>query len=119
MAKNYIRYRYKSGLVREFNTTDRQIFDLVNGDSEYWNSENSNKDAKIVTTQRDYIAGITNTDIARRFLFPKEAIKAHDDGIIHIHDMDYAADNVRTNCCLLNLEDMLDNGTVLNGIRID
>ena len=119
VAKNYIRYRYKRGLVREFNTTDRQIFDLVNGDSEYWNSENSNKDAKIVTTQRDYIAGITNTDIARRFLFPKEAIKAHDEGNIHIHDMDYAADNVRTNCCLLNLEDMLDNGTVLNGIRID
>lgn len=82
------------------------------------NSENANKNAKLVTTQRDYIAGITSTDISRRFLLPDKICKAHDDGIIHIHDMDYMAENTRTNCCLVNLEDMLQNGTVINGVTI-
>ena len=119
VAKQYIKYRYQRHIVRDFNTTDQQIFELISGNSEYWNNENSNKDARSVTTQRDYIAGITNTDIARRFIFPKEVIEAHDEGIIHLHDIDYAADYVRTNCCLVNLNDMLQNGTVLNGIKIE
>ena len=119
VAKAYITYRYQRKVIRDFNTTDEQIFELIRGDSDYWNNENSNKDARKVTTQRDYIAGITNTDIARRFIFPKEVIEAHDAGIIHLHDIDYAADYVRTNCCLANLNDMLQNGTVLNGVKIE
>lgn len=119
VAKAYITYRYQRKVIRDFNTTDQQIFELIDGNSDYWNNENSNKDARIVTTQRDYIAGITNTDIARRFIFPHDVITAHDLGIIHLHDIDYAADYVRTNCCLANLEDMLQNGTVLNGVKID
>ena len=118
LAKCYIKYRYSHQIIREVNTTDKSIKELLDGDSEYWNDENSNKDARKVTTQRDYVAGITNTDIARRFIFPKDTVEAHDQGIIHIHDMDYAADYVRTNCCLLNLDDMLQNGTVLNGVKI-
>ena len=105
VAKAYIKYRYQRKVIRDFNTTDEQIFELIRGDSDYWNNENSNKDARKVTTQRDYIAGITNTDIARRFIFPKEVIEAHDAGIIHLHDIDYAADYVRTNCCLANLNE--------------
>lgn len=119
VAKAYIRYRHNRDLVRKANTTDQTIFELLNGESEYWNTENSNKNQKIVTTQRDYIAGITSTDIAKRFIFPKDAVKAHEDGIIHIHDMDYAAQNALSNCCLVNLDDMLQNGTVINGVKID
>lgn len=118
-AKAYIKYRYKRDLLRKANTTDKSIKELLNGDSEFWNKENSNKNAKWVTTQRDYIAGITSKDIARRFIFPKEVIEAHDDGIIHIHDMDYAAQNTLSNCCLINLDDMLQNGTVINGVTIN
>lgn len=118
-AKAYIRYRYKKELLRKSNTTDKSIKELLEGDSEFWNKENSNKNAKWVTTQRDYIAGITSKDIARRFIFPKEVVEAHDAGMIHIHDMDYAAQNTLHNCCLINLDDMLQNGTVVNGITID
>lgn len=119
VARAYIRYRYKRELVRESNTTDKDIKELLEGNSDYWNTENSNKNAKIVTVQRDYIAGITSTDIARRFIFPKDIIKAHDKGIIHKHDMDYMAQRTLTNCCLINLEDMLQNGTVINGVSIE
>lgn len=118
-AKAYIKYRYKRDLLRKANTTDKSIKELLNGDSEFWNKENSNKNAKWVTTQRDYIAGITSKDIARRFIFPKEVIEAHDEGIIHVHDMDYAAQNTLSNCCLINLDDMLQNGTVINGVTIN
>ena len=119
LAKQFIEYRYRHKLIRESNTTDESIFELINGKSEYWNEENSNKNARLVTTQRDYIAGIVNTDIARRFLLPKDVVKAHDEGIIHEHDMDYLADFARHNCKLINLEDMLQNGTVLNGVMIE
>lgn len=119
VARSYVRYRYKRELVRQGNTTDKTINELLNGNNEYWNTENSNKNAKLVTTQRDYIAGITSTDIARRFLLPKEVVEAHDAGIIHQHDMDYMAQNALNNCGLINLDDMLQNGTVINGIRID
>ena len=119
LAKAYITYRYKRELVRKANTTDLQIKELIDGESEYWNSENSNKNARIVTTQRDYLAGITSTDITRRFLLPEEIVKAHDDGIIHFHDADYFAQNALHNCDLINLEDMLQNGSNINGVMIE
>ena len=119
LAKQYITYRYTRELVRRSNTTDLSIKELIDGESEYWNTENSNKNAKVVTTQRDYIAGITSTDISRRFLLPEDIVKAHDEGIIHFHDMDYFAQNALHNCDLINLEDMLQNGTNINGVMIE
>lgn len=98
VARSYVRYRYKRELVREGNTTDKSIFELLNGISDYWNSENANKNAKTVTTQRDYLAGITSTDITRRFLLAKDIVEAHDAGIIHFHDADYFGQNVLSNC---------------------
>lgn len=92
--------------------------ELIDGDNEYWNTENSNKNATIVTTQRDYIAGATSTDITRRFLLPAEISKAHDEGIIHFHDADYFAQHMH-NCCLINLDDMLQNGTLINNVMIE
>ncbi len=119
LAKEYITYRYTRELVRNSNTTDLSIKELIDGENEYWNTENSNKNAKVVTTQRDYIAGITSTDITRRFLLPEDVVKAHDEGIIHFHDMDYFAQNALHNCDLINLEDMLENGTNINGVMIE
>ncbi|MBP3255192.1 MAG: anaerobic ribonucleoside-triphosphate reductase [Clostridia bacterium] len=119
LAKKYITYRYTRELVRKANTTDQTIKELIEGESEYWNSENSNKNATVVTTQRDYLAGITSTDITRRFLLPEEIVKAHDDGIIHFHDADYFAQNALHNCELINLDDMLQNGTIINGVMIE
>ena len=119
LAKEYITYRYTRELVRKSNTTDRSIKELIDGENEYWNTENSNKNAGVVTTQRDYIAGITSTDITRRFLLPEDVVKAHDDGIIHFHDMDYFAQNALHNCDLINLDDMLQNGTNINGVMIE
>ena len=119
LAKRYITYRYTRALVRKANTTDQSIKELIEGESEYWNNENSNKNAKIVTTQRDYLAGITSTDITRRFLLPEDVVKAHDEGIIHFHDADYFAQNALHNCDLINLEDMLQNGTNINGVMIE
>ncbi len=119
LAKEYITYRYTRELVRKSNTTDRSIKELIDGENEYWNTENSNKNAGVVTTQRDYIAGITSTDITRRFLLPEDVVKAHDEGIIHFHDMDYFAQNALHNCDLINLDDMLQNGTNINGVMIE
>ena len=119
LAKKYITYRYTRELVRKANTTDQSIKELIDGESDYWNSENSNKNAQVVTTQRDYLAGITSTDITRRFLLPEEIVKAHDEGIIHFHDADYFAQNALTNCELINLDDMLQNGTIMNGVMIE
>ena len=119
LAKKYIVYRYTRELVRKSNTTDQSIKELIDGESEYWNTENSNKDAKVVTTQRDYIAGVTSTDITRRFLLSEDIVKAHDEGIIHFHDADYFAQNALHNCDLINLEDMLQNGTNINGVMIE
>ena len=119
VAQKYIEYRYMRKLVRQRNTTDRIIKEFISGENEYWNTENSNKNPRVVTTQRDYIAGITSTDISRRFLLPKDVVAAHDEGIIHFHDMDYFAQLSLHNCELVNLEDMLQNGTVINGVRID
>lgn len=119
-AKAYEGYRK----VREFqrdstNTTDVQIAEMLSGTSEYWSRENSNKDVKLVTTQRDYMAGIISTDMSRRFLLSPEVVQAHDDGLIHFHDMDYFGQDSLSNCCLINLEDMLQNGTVVNGKMIE
>ena len=119
LAKKYITYRYTRALVRKANTTDQSIKELIEGESEYWNNENSNKNAKLVTTQRDYLAGITSTDITRRFLLPEDIVKSHDVGIIHFHDADYFAQNALHNCDLINLEDMLQNGTNINGVMIE
>lgn len=119
LAKKYITYRYTRELVRKANTTDQSIKELIEGESEYWNNENSNKNAKVVTTQRDYLAGITSTDITRRFLLSEDIVKAHDAGIIHFHDADYFAQNALHNCELINLEDMLQNGTIINGVMIE
>jgi len=119
LAKAYITYRYTRELVRRSNTTDKSIKELIDGESEYWNTENSNKNAKVVTTQRDYLAGITSTDITRRFLLPEDIVNAHDNGIIHFHDADYYAQNALHNCDLINLDDMLQNGTNINGVMIE
>ena len=119
LAKKYITYRYTRELVRKANTTDQTIKELIDGESEYWNTENSNKNATVVTTQRDYLAGITSTDITRRFLLPEDVVKAHDEGIIHFHDADYFAQNALHNCDLINLDDMLQNGTNINGVLIE
>ena len=118
VAAKYVEYRYKRKLVRESNTTDKSILELLDGTSEYWNTENSNKNPKTATVQRDYLAGITSTDITKRFLLEPEIVKAHEDGLIHFHDADYFAQHIH-NCDLINLEDMLQNGTVINGVMIE
>lgn len=119
VSRKYIRYRYKKELARSTkNTTDETILEMLGGTNEYWNGENSNKDAKVATVQRDYLAGITSTDITRRILLPEKILKAHDEGILHFHDADYFVQQI-SNCCLINLEDMLQNGTVINKVMIE
>lgn len=119
-AKSYEGYRR----VREFqrdvkNSTDESVIELLEGKSEYWNEENSNKNAMLVTTQRDYMAGIESEDISKRMLLTPDIIQAHEDGIIHFHDMDYFGQNATHNCDLINLEDMLQNGTVISNVMIE
>lgn len=119
-AKAYEGYRS----IREFqrdnqNTTDNEIAEMLNGDSVHWNEENSNKNAKLVTTQRDYMAGIVSTDITRRFLLPPEIVQAHDNGLLHFHDADYFGMKAISNCSLINLNDMLQNGTCINKVMIE
>ena len=119
VAKSYMIYRYEHQIARQ-KQLDKEFFEVIgNYEDGYWATENSNKRAELVTTQRDYLAGVVSRDIARNYIFPKNIVKAHDEGIIHIHDMDYAAQKTLTNCCLINLEDMLQNGTVINGVTID
>lgn len=117
VAKAYILYREQRALARE-NTIDKTIFEITEGENEYWKTENSNKDATLQTTVRDYIAGAVSTDEARRKLLPKQVIEAHDKGIIHFHDMDYFIQKIY-NCALINLDDMLQNGTVISKTKID
>lgn len=118
-ARAYEDYRAVREFQREENNIDEQVKELLEGISEYWNSENSNKNSTIVTTQRDYMAGIVSTDITRRFLLPPDIVQAHDAGIIHFHDADYFGQNALHNCELINLEDMLQNGTVMNKVMIE
>ena len=117
VARAYIAYRDLRNRVRG-NTIDKQIKEIIEGQNEYWNTENSNKNPQIASTQRDYIAGQVSTDLSRRELLPTDVVAAHDEGIIHFHDMDYFAQHI-FNCCLVNLEDMLQNGTVINGTMIE
>lgn len=119
VAARYVEYRYRRKLVRESNTTDKTILELISGTSDYWNNENSNKNATLVTTQRDYMAGVVSEDISKRFLLPTEIIQAHDEGVIHFHDIDYFGQKALHNCDLINLEDMLQNGTVISGTMIE
>lgn len=118
-ARAYEDYRAVREFQREENNIDEQVKELLEGISEYWNNENSNKNSTIVTTQRDYMAGIVSTDITRRFLLPPDIVQAHDAGIIHFHDADYFGQNALHNCELINLEDMLQNGTVMNKVMIE
>ena len=118
VARQYIQYRYSHNLRRLENTTDKDILELISGNSSYWNDENANKNAKVSHTMRDYIAGVVSTDVGRRLLVPEDIVKAHDEGIIHYHDMDYILQPI-ANCCLINAEDMLQNGTVINGVKIE
>lgn len=118
VAAKYVEYRYKRKLVRESNTTDKTILEIIEGDNDYWNSENSNKNPRLNTTIRDYMAGATSTDISRRLLLPKDVTEAHDDGRLHFHDMDYFAQHMH-NCDLVNLEDMLTNNTVISEVLVE
>ena len=118
VAKKYITYRYVRSLVRQANTTDNQILSLIECNNEEVKQENSNKNPTINSVQRDYMAGEVSKDISRRLLLPPEIIEAHDQGIIHFHDMDYFAQHMH-NCDLVNLDDMLQNGTVISGTMIE
>ncbi len=117
-AKRYIRYRYKRSLARRVNTTDEQILSLIESNNEEVMQENSNKDPKVNAVQRDYMAGEISKDLTRRVLLPQEIVEAHEAGIIHFHDMDYFAQHMH-NCDLVNLDDMLQNGTVISGTMIE
>lgn len=118
VARKYITYRYKRSLVRKSNSTDEQILSLIECNNEEVKQENSNKNPVINSVQRDYMAGEVSKDITRRFLLPEEIVKAHEEGIIHFHDADYFAQHMH-NCCLVNLDDMLQNGTVISEVMIE
>ena len=118
VARKYITYRYKRALVRKANSTDEQILSLIECNNEEVKQENSNKNPVVNSVQRDYMAGEVSKDITKRFLLPPKIVKAHEEGIIHFHDSDYFAQHMH-NCCLVNLEDMLQNGTVISETMID
>ena len=118
LAKNYIIYRYNRELVRKANTTDETILSIVKNSNKEVSEENSNKNAMVASTQRDLIAGEVSRDLTNRILLPQDIAKAHRDGVLHFHDSDYFVQPI-FNCCLINLKDMLDNGTVMNGKLIE
>ena len=118
VAKNYIKYRYDRQLARQANTTDEKIFSLIDCQNEEVKQENSNKNPTVNSVQRDYMAGEVSKDLTKRFLLPEHIWKAHEEGIIHFHDADYFAQRMH-NCDLVNLEDMLENGTVISGTMIE
>ena len=118
LAKKYIVYRYTRALVRKQNTTDESILGLIRNENKELAEENSNKNTMLASTQRDYIAGEVSRDLTRRILLPEKITKAHEDGILHFHDADYFIQPI-FNCCLINIADMLDNGTVMNGKMIE
>ena len=118
LAKRYITYRYNRSLARKANTTDGRILSLINCNNEDVKQENSNKNPIINSVQRDYMAGEVSKDISSRILLPRKVVEAHDAGLIHFHDMDYFAQRMY-NCCLVSLDDMLQNGTVISGTQID
>lgn len=118
VAKEYVRYRFKREIIRSSERTNNSVLEIVSLKNQDINEENSNKNPVILSTQRDYMAGEVSKDLSTRLLLPDEVIKAHNNGIIHFHDMDYFAQKM-FNCCLINLEDMLQNGTVINGTMIE
>ena len=118
LAKKYMIYRYTRALVRKQNTTDESILGLIKNQNKELAEENSNKNAVLASTQRDYIAGEVSKDLTKRILLPEKITKAHEDGVLHFHDMDYFLQPI-FNCCLINIGDMLDNGTVMNGKLIE
>ena len=118
VARNYITYRYKRAIVRKSNSTDQQILSLLECNNEEVKQENSNKNPTVNSVQRDYMAGEVSKDITRRFLLPEDIVEAHEKGLIHFHDADYFAQHMH-NCCLVNLDDMLENGTVISETMIE
>ena len=118
LAKKYIIYRYQRALIRKANTTDDSILTLIRNDNVEVGQENSNKDSAIASTQRDLIAGEVSKDLARRVLLPEEIRNAHDEGILHFHDMDYFVQPI-FNCCLIDIKDMFENGTVMNNKLVE
>ena len=118
LARKYITYRYTRALVRKSNSTDKQILSLLECNNEEAKQENSNKNPTVNSVQRDYMAGEVSKDITKRFLLPEDIVAAHEQGIIHFHDSDYFAQHMH-NCCLVNLEDMLQNGTVISETMIE
>ncbi len=118
VARTYITYRYRRALVRKSNSTDQQILSLIECNNEEVKQENSNKNSTVNSVQRDYMAGEVSKDITKRFLLPEEIVQAHEAGIIHFHDADYFAQHMH-NCDLVNLEDMLQNGTVISGTKVE
>ena len=117
-AKEYVRYRYKRELIREHEKLNNSILEIVASKNEYVNEENSNKNPTLLSTQRDYMAGEISKELTERLLLPEEIVEAHKSGLIHVHDMDYFVQNMH-NCCLVNLEDMLQNGTVISNTLIE
>ena len=118
LSKEYIVYRYNRALIRKANTTDESILRLIRNENKELAEENSNKNTMYASTQRDYIAGEVSRDLTRRILLPEKISKAHEEGVLHFHDMDYFVQPI-FNCCLINIADMLDNGTVMNGKLIE
>ncbi len=118
LAKAYITYRYQRAIIRRANTTDEQILSLIESNNEEVKQENSNKNPTVNSVQRDYMAGEVSKDITKRILLPEHIVKAHEEGLIHFHDADYFAQHMH-NCDLVNLEDMLQNGTVISGTMIE
>lgn len=118
VAKEYVRYRYRRELIRENERLNNSILEIVDGTNEYINGENSNKNPIIASTQRDYMAGEVSKDITQRLLLPTSLWEAHEAGILHFHDSDYFAQKIH-NCCLVNLEDMLQNGTVISNTLVE
>lgn len=118
VAREYVRYRYKRALIRNTKGALSEVLDIVNLSNQDVNEENSNKDPVILSTQRDYMAGMVSKELSEKLLFPPDVMKAHKEGIIHVHDMDYAIQKMY-NCALLDMEDMLQNGTVINGTMIE
>ena len=118
LAKTYIIYRYSRELVRKANTTDESILSLIKNSNKDVMEENSNKNATVASTQRDLIAGEVSKDLTKRILLPEKISKAHEEGVLHFHDSDYFLQPI-FNCCLINIGDMLDNGTVMNGKLIE
>ena len=119
LAKNYIKYRYQRELAREFKKRDDSILTLIQGTNKELKTENSNKNPTLASTQRDYMAGEVAKDLGQRLLLPKEIVDAHNNGVLHFHDMDYSPAQPIFNCCLINIGDMLDNGTCINGTMVE